>query len=105
MFGTVAKAFKAERTLAYVKDAWLTRLAQKLRQLCDIYSNPSRFIFGEQLCCRSSPPALPRNKHRRAAARFGRERQSRHRCIPRQTAAAGSGEGVGRLLWTALVVL
>jgi hypothetical protein len=33
----------------------LTRLAQKLRQLCDIYSNPSRFIFGEQLCCRSSP--------------------------------------------------
>jgi hypothetical protein len=36
-------------------------------------------------------PAPPRNRHTPAFAHYCPARQSRHRCIPRQTRAAGSG--------------
>jgi hypothetical protein len=42
MFSTVAKAFKAERTLTYVKNARANRLAHQLWQLGDVRRNPSR---------------------------------------------------------------
>ncbi len=53
------------------------KLSQQLRQLGDIYCDPSRLIAGEQTWLRIAGPVHLRNRHRRAADRCGRGRNGK----------------------------